>query len=141
MTYLPQIDDFDTKMALLKTLLDISDGKVAFPLFFYLQMFLEKERAQLIREVMRMKESRGDVEGAAAASQEIQVEVCNALSSREKAEFLLEQVLTPESSSCVDPPEPAGARLGARAADHPEGEREGAEGGAHGRTAHRPTSP
>ena len=42
-----------------------------------------------------MKESRGDVEGAAAASQEIQVEVCNALSSREKAEFLLEQVLTP----------------------------------------------
>ena len=95
MTYLPHIDDFDTKMALLKTLLDISDGKVAFPLFFYSQMFLEKERAQLIREVMRMKESRGDVEGAAAASQEIQVEVCNALSSREKAEFLLEQVLTP----------------------------------------------
>ena len=95
MTYLPQIDDFDTKMALLKTLLDISDGKVAFPLSPYPQMFLEKERAQLIREVMRMKESRGDVEGAAAASQEIQVEVCNALSSWEKAEFLLEQVLTP----------------------------------------------
>ena len=95
MTYLPQLDDFDTKMALLKTLLDISDGKVAFPLFFYPKMFLEKERALLIREVMRMKESRGDVAGAAAASQEIQVEVCNALSSREKAEFLLEQVLTP----------------------------------------------
>ena len=95
MTYLPQLDDFDTKMALLKTLLDISDGKVAFPLSLHSQMFLEKERAQLIREVMRMKESRGDVEGAAAASQEIQVEVCNVLSSREKAEFLLEQVLTP----------------------------------------------
>ena len=42
-----------------------------------------------------MKESKGDIDGAAAASQEIQVEVCNALSSREKAEFLLEQVLTP----------------------------------------------
>ena len=68
--------------------------RLLFPSFFYLQMFLEKERAQLIREVMRMKESRGDVEGAAAASQEIQVEVCNALSSREKAEFLLEQVMT-----------------------------------------------
>ena len=95
MTYLPQLDDYDTNMALLKTLLDISDGKVALPLFLYPQMFLEKERAQLIREVMRMKESRGDVEDAAAASQEIQVEVCNALSSREKAEFLLEQVLTP----------------------------------------------
>ncbi len=58
-------------------------------------MYLEGERASLIREVMRMKESKGDIDGAAAASQEIQVEVCNALSSREKAEFLLEQVLTP----------------------------------------------
>lgn len=56
---------------------------------------MEGERASLIREVMRMKESKGDIDGAAAASQEIQVEVCNALSSREKAEFLLEQVLTP----------------------------------------------
>ena len=58
-------------------------------------MYLEGERASLIREVMRMKESKGDIDGAAAASQEIQVEVCNALSSREKAEFLLEQGLTP----------------------------------------------
>ena len=58
-------------------------------------MYVEGERASLIREVMRMKESKGDIDGAAAASQEIQVEVCNALSSREKAEFLLEQVLTP----------------------------------------------
>ena len=58
-------------------------------------MYLEGERTSLIREVMRMKESKGDIDGAAAASQEIQVEVCNALSSREKAEFLLEQVLTP----------------------------------------------
>lgn len=63
-------------------------------------MYLEGERASLIREVMRMKESKGDVDGAAAASQEIQVEVCNALSSREKAEFLLEQVLTPFQSDC-----------------------------------------
>ena len=46
----------------------------------------------LLRELMRLRESRGDLEGAAAASREIQVEVCNALSSREKAEFLLEQI-------------------------------------------------
>ena len=57
-------------------------------------MYLEGERASLIREVMRMKESKGDIDGAAAASQEIQVEVCNALTSWEKAELLLEQVLT-----------------------------------------------
>lgn len=96
MTYLPQLDDFDTKMALLKTLLDISDGKVAFPLFFYLQMFLEKERAQLIREVMRMKESRGDVEGRGRPPARRSRWRCATRSpSREKAEFLLEQVLTP----------------------------------------------
>ena len=56
------------------------------------QIFLEVNRVQLIRELMRMRESVGDIEGAAAASQEIQVEVCNALSSYEKAEFLIEQV-------------------------------------------------
>ena len=55
-------------------------------------MYLEGERAMLLRELMRLRESRGDLEGAAAASREIQVEVCNALSCREKAEFLLEQV-------------------------------------------------
>ena len=55
-------------------------------------MYLESERASLIRELMSMRESRGDLEGAAAASQEIQVEVCNSLSSRENAEFFLEQV-------------------------------------------------
>ena len=55
-------------------------------------MYLESERASLIRELMSMRESRSDLEGAAAASQEIQVEVCNSLSSREKAEFFLEQV-------------------------------------------------
>ena len=55
-------------------------------------MFLEGERALLLRRLMSMRESRGDLEGAASASREIQVEVCNSLSSREKAEFLLEQV-------------------------------------------------
>lgn len=55
-------------------------------------MYLEGERALLLRELMRLRESRGDLEGAAEASREIQVEVCNALTSREKAEFLLEQV-------------------------------------------------
>ena len=53
---------------------------------------MEANRAHLIRELMQMKESKGDIEGAALASQEIQVEVCNALSSYEKADFLLEQV-------------------------------------------------
>ena len=60
--------------------------------FLSSQIFLEGERAFLLRRLMEMRESRGDLEGAAIASREIQVEVCNALSSREKAEFLIEQV-------------------------------------------------
>ena len=36
-------------------------------------MYLEGERAMLLRELMRLRESRGDLEGAAAASREIQV--------------------------------------------------------------------
>lgn len=92
-SYLPQIEDFDTRMTLLQTLLETSEGKVGCWLWFLLrQMFLEGERALLLRRLMSMRESRGDLEGAASASREIQVEVCNSLSSREKAEFLLEQV-------------------------------------------------
>lgn len=94
-------------------------------------MYLEAERAMLLRELMRMRESVGDLPGAAAASQEIQVEVCNSLSSREKAEFLLEQVgdlVGCHSDSSVS----GGGRLGPRPADHPEGEYEGVEGGGDG---------
>lgn len=92
-SYLPQIEDFDTRMTLLQTLLETSEGKVGCWFSFLLrQMFLEGERALLLRRLMSMRESRGDLEGAASASREIQVEVCNSLSSREKAEFLLEQV-------------------------------------------------
>ena len=53
------------------------------------------EELKEVNRVLGELKSKGDIDGAAAASQEIQVEVCNALSSREKAEFLLEQVLTP----------------------------------------------
>ncbi|KAK8823875.1 hypothetical protein WA538_001163 [Blastocystis sp. DL] len=82
MSYLDTVSDEKEKMELLQTLLDTSDGK----------MYLEAERARLLRELMRLRESKGDIAGAAAASRELQVEVCNSLSSREKAEFLLEQI-------------------------------------------------
>ena len=141
MTYLPQLDDFDTKMALLKTLLDISDGKVAFPLFF------------LSADVFGEGESAAHSRGHADEGEQGR---CGGCGRRQPGDpgGGVQRALQPgegrvltgagydsASPSCVDPTEPAGARLGARAADHPEGEREGAEGGAHGRTAHRPTSP
>ena len=77
---------------------------------------------------MRMKESTGDIEGAALASQEIQVEVCNALNSYEKADFLLEQVRFRIFSDSLDPPLSSCWRLGTRSSYHSEGQCEGFEG-------------
>ena len=74
-------------------------------------MYLEAERAHLIRELMRMRESKGDIAGAAEASQEIQVEVCNSLNSAEKGEFLLEQV-RPSTIYHLDSIKPGSRRLG-----------------------------
>ena len=78
---------------------------------------------------MRMRESVGDIEGAAAASQEIQVEVCNALSSYEKAEFLIEQVRDRwwYKSHPIDPLVPGRGRLDSRSHHHPESQYKGVE--------------
>ena len=77
---------------------------------------------------MRMKESKGDIEGAAAASQEIQVEVCNALSSFEKAEFLLEQVFIRSVFDSIDSIVSGCRRLGPCTPHNPESEFEGIKG-------------
>ena len=37
------------------------------------QMYLEAERARLLRELMRLRESKGDIAGAAAASRELKL--------------------------------------------------------------------
>ncbi|KAK8793484.1 hypothetical protein WA158_004843, partial [Blastocystis sp. Blastoise] len=72
----------DDSFKLINTLLDISEGK----------MTIENERTHLVLRLVAMKESHGDIQGAATTSQEISVEICNTLSPREKAEFLLEQI-------------------------------------------------
>ena len=91
------------------------------------QMYLEAERARLLRELMRLRESKGDIAGAAAASRELQVEVCNSL--------LLEQV-GGVSWWDVDSSESGGKRLGSRSADDSEGERACFEGGRDGGSNH-----
>lgn len=77
---------------------------------------------------MRMKESKGDIKGAAAASQEIQVEVCNALSSFEKAEFLLEQVFIHSVLDSIDSVVSGCRGLGPCTPHNPESEFEGIKG-------------
>jgi len=67
---------------LVVALRDITDGK----------LFLEAERARLTRALAILKESDGDVPGAADILQEVHVETYGSLSKREKVEFILEQV-------------------------------------------------
>ena len=55
-------------------------------------MNIENERTHLILRLVKLKEDQNDITGAALTSQEVNIEVANTLTSREKAEFLLEQV-------------------------------------------------
>lgn len=85
--------EIDDQFLLIQTLLDISEGKVYLSLSTSLeQMNIENERTHLILRLVKMKEDQNDIKGAALTSQEVNIEVANTLTSREKAEFLLEQV-------------------------------------------------
>mmetsp|Transcript_1790 Transcript_1790/g.3844 ORF Transcript_1790/g.3844 Transcript_1790/m.3844 type:complete len:482 (-) Transcript_1790:198-1643(-) len=68
--------------ALVEELRNITDGK----------MYLEAERARLTRTVAILKESAGDIAGAANVLQEVHVETYGSISKREKIEFILEQM-------------------------------------------------
>lgn len=68
--------------ALVEELRNITDGK----------MYLEAERARLTRTMAILKESAGDVAGAADVLQEVHVETYGSISKREKIEFILEQM-------------------------------------------------
>lgn len=68
--------------ALVEELRNITDGK----------MYLEAERARLTRTVATLKESAGDVVGAADVLQEVHVETYGSISKKEKIEFILEQM-------------------------------------------------
>jgi len=67
---------------LVTELRNITDGK----------MYLEAERARLTRTLAIIKESSGDIPGAAAVLQDVHVETYGSISKREKIEFILEQM-------------------------------------------------
>ena len=75
-------DAVKARDALVDELRNITDGK----------MYLEAERARLTRTVAVIKESSGDVAGAANVLQEVHVETYGSISKREKIEFILEQM-------------------------------------------------
>lgn len=68
--------------ALVEELRNITDGK----------MYLEAERARLTRTVAIIRETAGDIPGAANVLQEVHVETYGSISKREKVEFILEQM-------------------------------------------------
>lgn len=80
--YLEKIDKEETRLALIDTLRDITEGKI----------FVENERARLTRVLAGIKEKEGDLKKASKLLQEIQIETYNTMHKREKIDFILEQI-------------------------------------------------
>ncbi|CAO2826131.1 unnamed protein product [Amaranthus hypochondriacus] len=82
MQYIDQTPDLDTRIELIKTLNSVSAGKI----------YVEIERARLIKKLAKIKEDQGLIDEAAELMQEIAVETFGAMAKTEKIAFILEQV-------------------------------------------------
>lgn len=82
MQYIDQTPDLDTRIELIKTLNNVSAGKI----------YVEIERARLIKKLAKIKEEQGLIDEAAELMQEIAVETFGAMAKTEKIAFILEQV-------------------------------------------------
>ncbi|KAL6502645.1 26S proteasome non-ATPase regulatory subunit 12 A [Orobanche hederae] len=82
MQYIDQTPNLDTKIELIKTLNNVSAGKI----------YVEIERARLIKNLAKIKEEQGQIAEAVDSMQEIAVETFGAMAKTEKIAFILEQV-------------------------------------------------
>ncbi|KAL3527914.1 hypothetical protein ACH5RR_012570 [Cinchona calisaya] len=82
MLYIDQTPDLETKIELIKTLNNVSAGKI----------YVEIERARLIKKLAKIKEEQGLIAEAADLMQEIAVETFGAMAKTEKIAFILGQV-------------------------------------------------
>ncbi|OAY78643.1 26S proteasome non-ATPase regulatory subunit 12 homolog A-like [Ananas comosus] len=82
MQYIDETPDLETRIELIKTLNSVSAGKI----------YVEIERARLIRKLAKIKEEQGLIAEAADLMQEIAVETFGAMAKTEKIAFILEQV-------------------------------------------------
>ncbi|KAK6924182.1 Proteasome component (PCI) domain [Dillenia turbinata] len=82
MEYIDQTPDLETKIELIKTLNTVSAGKI----------YVEIERARLIKKLAKIKEEQGLISEAADLMQEVAVETFGAMAKTEKIAFILEQV-------------------------------------------------
>jgi len=74
--------DKETKLKLIDTLRTVTEGKI----------YVEIERARLTKLLADIKEADGDITGAAAVMEELQVETYGSMDKREKVELILEQM-------------------------------------------------
>ncbi|KAJ1429732.1 Winged helix-like DNA-binding domain superfamily [Sesbania bispinosa] len=82
MQYIDETPDLETRIELIKTLNSVSAGKI----------YVEIERARLIKKLAKIKEEQGLIAEAADLMQEIAVETFGAMAKTEKIAFILEQV-------------------------------------------------
>nr|ACU18780.1 unknown [Glycine max] len=82
MQYIDETPDLETRIELIKILNSVSAGKI----------YVEIERARLIKKLAKIKEGQGLIAEAADLMQEIAVETFGAMAKTEKIAFILEQV-------------------------------------------------
>lgn len=81
-TVLEGVVDTEERVTLIDALRTVSEGKI----------FVEVERARLTQHLANIREAQGRVTEACDVLQEVQVETIADMDSREKAEFLLQQM-------------------------------------------------
>lgn len=82
MEYIDETPDLEARIDLIKTLNTVCAGKI----------YVEIERARLVRRLAKIKEEQGLIAEAADLMQEIAVETFGAMAKTEKIAFILEQV-------------------------------------------------
>ncbi|KAL8133089.1 26S proteasome non-ATPase regulatory subunit 12 homolog A-like [Apium graveolens] len=82
MKYIDETPDIETKTELIKTLNSVSAGKI----------YVEIERARLVKTLAKIKEEQGNIAEAADLMQEVAVETFGAMAKTEKIAFILDQV-------------------------------------------------
>ena len=80
-TYVDQTPDKETKIQLIDTLRQVTEGKI----------YVEVERARLTHKLAQIREEENNITEAANIIQELQVETYGSMDKREKVELILEQ--------------------------------------------------
>ncbi|KAK5641305.1 hypothetical protein RI129_009852 [Pyrocoelia pectoralis] len=81
-TYVDQTPDKETKIQLIDTLRQVTEGKI----------YVEVERARLTHKLAQIRETEDNITEAANIIQELQVETYGSMEKREKVELILEQM-------------------------------------------------